>query len=340
MRGMARALVLSGLSGLSVALAAPCLAQAQTVPPDVPPDATDRAHEAFERGVRLFRDEQWAAALAAFREAAAAREHPRVEYNIAYCEQALGHYAAAVAALQVALADQSDLDAGVQPAAIALLAVCEHAVVHLSVTLDPPSAALAVDGLPLIDDGPDALRVAVEQPGPSSPVGRSTFALVLDPGRHVFHASRSGHADVDIERTYAPGARETVDLRLDLLPATVSIRSDPSAASVFVGGRMQGFAPIEIERPAGTYRIEVAADRYDKYASTVALQPGQRLALTAKLNPERDSVLKAWWFWTGLAAALAGGVVATYELTRPAPQPPPYETGSANWLVHTQGLGF
>lgn len=204
-------------------------------------------------------------------------------------------------------------------------------------TLEPSAAALAIDGLPLVPgEDPGSYRVSVDGAGPSAPLGMSSFALVLDPGSHVFHASRAGHADVDVERAYAPGVRDVLDLRLDLLPATAAIRSEPGLALVSIDGREVGLAPIDIHRPAGTYRVQIAHDHYEKYAATLALQPGQRVSLTAKLNPQHDSIAGTWWFWTGVASVVAGGAILTYALTRPAAQAPPYEAGSANWLVHAQ----
>jgi hypothetical protein len=329
----------AGLAAVFVASLAGRSAAAQPEPPAQPsPDAaTERGREAFQRGAELSHAEQWADALAAFREAAAARDHPRVEYNIAYCERALGHYAAAIVALRVALSDPTALTPGDFEIAKDLLSLSERTVVILAVTLEPPAAALAVDGLPLIpSDAPGTYRVSVDGPGSRGSVGLSSFTLVLDPGAHVFHASRPGHADVDVERAYAPGMRDALDLRLDLLPATASIRSEPAMAAVSIDGREVGLAPIDVHRPAGSYRVQVVRDHYEKYAALLALQPGERVTLTAKLNPERSTIVRAWWFWTGIAAVVAGGAVLTYALTRPAAQPPPYETGNANWLVHAQ----
>jgi hypothetical protein len=321
----ASAILVAWLSG------GPAIAQPQA------DDATDRGRAAFERGVELSRDENWPEALSAFREAAAARDHPRVEYNIAYCERSLGRYTAAIAALNIALRHPDALEADELKIATELLALSKRTVVHLAVTLEPAAAALAVDGMPLrADDDPATYRVAVDERGASAPIGLSSFGLVLDPGTHVFHASRPGHADVEIERSYAPGAQDVLDLRLDLLPASASIRSEPDLALVSVNGREVGLAPIEIQRPAGTYRVEIAHDHYETYAATLVLQPGQRVAWTAKLNPERDRIIRTWWFWTGVVAVVAGGAVLTYALTRASPQPSPYETGSANWLVHAQ----
>src|SRR5262249_40741448 len=68
-------------------------------------DPTERARTAFERGVALAQAEQWGEALAAFEEAAAARDHPRFEYDIGFCKRALGRYAAARLAFRRALRD-------------------------------------------------------------------------------------------------------------------------------------------------------------------------------------------------------------------------------------------
>lgn len=334
----------AGAAAMLVALVwlQPAAAQVSSEDGAVHENATVRGRDAFQRGVDLSTDEKWADALAAFREAASARDHPRVEYNIAYCERALGHYAAAIAAWRLALRHPEALEADEVALAKEYLALSERTVVRLAVTLEPATASLSIDGLPLgaNEELAGAYYVLVDQPGPSAPLNRSAFSLVLDPGVHVFHASRPGREDVDLERSFVPGARDVLDLRLDLLPASVSIRSEPGQSFVSLDEREVGLSPIEIQRPAGTYRVQVFHDHFETYGATLFLQPGQRVTLTAKLNPERDTLTRKWWFWTGVTAVVAGGALLTYAVTRPAAQPPPYEAGSANWLVHAQGFAW
>ena len=303
-------------------------------------DAKTRGREAFLRGVALTNDEKWADALVAFREAAAAKDHPVVQHNIAWCERALGHYAAALVARRLELREPEGLTANQLEEARTDLAIEKKTVARIEVTLEPATAELTVDGLPLVfEEDPAAYRVSFD-PLPRAPMRQSSFALLLDPGTHVFHASRPGHEDVEVERSFTPGEQSALDLRLDLLPATVTIRSEPAPSVVSIDGREVGLSPIEIQRPAGSYHVEIVRDHFQKYGATLSLQPGQRVTMTAKLTPESDALTRKWWFWTAAVAVVAGGAILTYAITRPAPQAPPYDGGSVNWVVHTQGVAW
>jgi hypothetical protein len=176
--------------------------------------------------------------------------------------------------------------------------------------------------------------------GVGAAVGKAAFTVLLDPGAHVFRAVREGHQDALVSRSYRAGESATLDLHLDVLPATIAIRSEPASAIVRVDSREVGLAPIEFQRPAGQYKLEVLADHYETYQAALDLSPGQRADMTARLNPYTEPLTKKWWFWTGVAVVVAGGAVVTYFVTRPAPQPPAYDSGSANWLVHAQGIRF
>src|ERR1700722_1129456 len=90
----------------SVALAAPARADRPATAGD---DATERGRKAYVRGVDLARREEWGEALAAFEEAAAARDATLVEFNIAYCQRALGHYVAARRTIRAVLRDPTGL---------------------------------------------------------------------------------------------------------------------------------------------------------------------------------------------------------------------------------------
>jgi len=307
---------------------------AQTPPVD---DATARGRNAYLRGVQLSRDQEWGAALASFEEAASARDAPLVEYNIAYCERALGRYVAARRTLQGLLVNAAGLDPAQIEDARGYLAESDKLVVRVAVHLDPADATLTIDGRPLAEgDGPDTYVAGMAPPGNAAQLGKPSFVVLLDPGAHLFRAAREGHEDAVLARTYRAGENTALDLRLDVLPATISLRSEPPAALVRVDSREVGIAPIEFQRAAGRYRLEVLLDGYTTYESAVDLAPGQRADLTARLRPYQAPLTKKWWFWTGAAAVVVGGALATYFATRPSPQPPPYDPGSANWLAHAQ----
>jgi hypothetical protein len=313
---------------------------AQTAPQT--DDTTTRGRNAYARGVELSKQEQWSDALAAFEEAAAARDAPLVQYNIVYCQRALGRYVAARKTTRRVLESTTGLDSAKVEDLKGYLAEFEKIIVRVDVTLDPIEAVLVVDGRPLVpeDGSPDTYLGSMGPAAAASPLGKRAFAVLLDPGVHLFNAARPGHQDAVVRKSYRAGERATLDLHLDVLPATIAIRSEPSNAIVRIDKREVGLAPIEFQRPAGTYKLEVMLDRFESYAATLDLQPGQRSELTAKLNPYTEPLTKKWWFWTGAAVVVVGGAALTYALTRPAPQPPAYDAGSANWLVHAQGIRF
>jgi hypothetical protein len=298
-------------------------------------EATARGRQAYLRGVQLAHEEEWGSALAAFEEAATARDAPLIEFNIAYCKRALGRYVTSRETFQEVLADPAGLAPSQIEEAQTYLTELDQLIARVAVQMDPPSATLTVDGRPLAPgEESDTYFAGLAPSGSGSPIGKAAFTVVLDPGAHVFRAVREGHQDAVILRTYRPGESARLDLHLDVLPATISVHSEPAAAIVRVDSREVGMAPIEFQRMAGRYSLEVVLDKHEPYKASLDLAPGQRTDLTARLNPYQEPLTKKWWFWTAAGLALAGGAALTYAVTRSTPQPPPYDEGSAGWLVH------
>ncbi len=319
---------------LAVALcSAPALAE-----PAV--DATERGRAAFRRGHELAATERWGEALRAFRIAAEARDSAVVQFNIAYCERALGRYVAADRSIRRALAFGSGLTPPQLEDARGYLEEFRQLTATVHVTVVPRTAALSVDGRALvpIDTRSSVWAAGLAEAGEGTRVGVSKFRLLLDPGVHVFRAARPGHADAVVKRTLRAGGKLTLDLDLARLPATMRVQSDPAGAIVVVDGREVGLAPVEVERKAGRHVIEVIQDGFETYSATVDVAPGQRTELTADLAPYSAPLYARWWFWGAAAGVVAAGAVATWALTRPDPVPPPYDGGTADWVV--QGATF
>ncbi len=178
-------------------------------------------------------------------------------------------------------------------------------------------------------------------PGPGAPPPAAAFDLVLDPGAHVFTLSRKGFTDAVVNRTFAPGSASTLDLKLDLLPATLRITSTQLGALVHVDDADVGPAPVDVLRPAGAYHVMVKKDGFLPYGTQVTVQPGEEVKLRAPLVVDKPSIAKRWWFWTTIAGVIGTGVVVTYVVTRPKPEPkPPFNGGSANWVVMPAAFRF
>jgi hypothetical protein len=326
---------------------------AASATPPAPPDADDtaRAREAFVQGTAFVHQAQWAEALSAFERSAKLRPHAVTTYNIGACQRALGQYTLARATLRAALARNEQAGGGELPDGVvaeieAYTRQIDSLLAVADVTLDPPGAAIAVDGRPLAVDpsaAPSAgaapvLVAGVRPPGPGEPPPAARFVLVLDPGAHVMTLSRKGYADAVVNRTMLPGSRTTLALALDRLPATLHIVSDPPGAIVTVDGDDVGPAPVDVLRPAGSYRVVVRKAGFVTYEAQVPAQAGQEVDLHAKLPEQHTPLTKRWWFWTAAGVVVAGAAAGTYALTRTPPTPtrPPPDCGGLGWCVQAQ----
>jgi hypothetical protein len=311
--------------------------------PPTPPavDATVvEARKQFVAGNDLAKAAQWAQALAAFERSAELRPHALTTFNMAVCERALGRLTRAqiLFAQTIAAAehDAVEFPASRLDEARGYQKAIDDELVHLQVHLDPADASLAVDSRALTVEGTGTTAVATAglgAPGAIEAVPAGTFALIVDPGTHFFRVVAKGYADVTLTKTFAPGSRAPLDLQLSRLPATVRVSSNVADPVVTVDGADVGFAPVAVSRPAGTYRFVVKKNGFDTFDTRLAVLPGQDVDLSAKMAEEKIPLTKRWWFWTGIAATLAGAAVITYAATRPAPAAPPYTGGTTGWVV-------
>jgi hypothetical protein len=301
---------------------------------------TAQAREEFVRGADFVKKAQWAEALAAFERSAKLRPHPVTTYNIGACQRALGRYALSRKTLRAALAEHEAGHGAQLPESVltelkGYLEQIDGLLASADVTLDPPTASIAVDGRPLeAEPGVSVVMVAgIRAPGPGEAPPTARFRLVLDPGAHVITLSRKGYADAVVNRTFLPRASITLPLVLDRLPATLHIGSNREGAVVAVNGLDVGVAPVDVSRPAGTYHVVVRRDDFVTYETQVAVKAGEESSLRATLEPRVTPLTKKWWFWTIAGVVVTSAAVTTYALTRPDPQAPPYNRGSRDLLI-------
>jgi hypothetical protein len=313
-------------------------AQAQDAEPQpAPSDDAARADAAFQRGVDLSRRAQWADALKAFEEAVSIADSADVQFNIAYCRRALGRYVSARQAIRSALARGEELDASLRQVAEGYLAEFESVIIRLDVVLAPHKATrISVNGLGLVSSKEDGgAFIATGPAGEGTLVGKKRFTLLLDPGRYLFRAERPGHAPAVVRREYKDGQKaRPLKLELDELPALVSVRSNPKGADVFINGTRQGATPfMGQEYPAGEYELRLEKPDFESYKVDVNLKAGEPFDGNVELVPYTPPLYTRWWFWTSGIATAGAIAVVTYFVTRPEPEPPPYDGGSTDWVA-------
>ena len=298
------------------------------------------ARTRYLEGVAFVQKAQWSDALAAFEASAKLYPNPSTTLNMGACERALGRYVRARATLSRALTESASAGNSLPESSVTeakgFIAEIDRLLARVSVTVDPPEAAIAVDGRPLAPHeakGKPVLAAGVLPPGPGTPPPAKSFDLILDPGAHVITLSRKGFTFAVVNRTFAPGSTSALDLKLDLLPATLRITSSQPAALVRVDEADVGPAPVDVLRPAGAYKVVVQKSGFVPYAAQVTVQPGEEIKLRAQLAEDKPSVVKKWWFWTAIVVGAGGVATIAVVATRPKPEPPPYDGGTANWVV-------
>jgi len=323
-------------------LAALCFA-AQPASAGDEPDAAE-ANAAFHEGTALVGKAQWAEALAAFERADKLKRHAVTTYNIGACERAMGRYTRARRTLAKAI-EEHEASGGRQLSESLLtetkgyIKEIDGLLAKAAITVTPANASIAVDGRPLEPahaEGDVATLVAgTRPPGPGEPPPKASFQVILDPGAHVFTFSRKGFNDAVVNRTFSPGAVSSLKLELDRLPATLHIASNRDAAIVTVNGADVGPVPVDVLRPAGSYKVLVKKSGFIPYEAQVAVQPGEEVKLRATLNEDKPSLTQRWWFWTAAGVVVAGAAVGTYFATRSEPEPTraQIDGGSLGWKL-------
>jgi hypothetical protein len=311
-------------------------AQAKKPPKEQVDETTAQARDEFMKGTAAVKAGQWSEALLHFEKAQSIKPSPVAMFNIGYCQRAMGRYVLAKTAFDKALADPAGMPEAQLEEAKTFSSELEKALARVKITIDPPTTRIAIDGRPLVPlkEGDNKVLVAGVAPaGEGTTPPSATFEVVIDPGPHLISASFPGHANVLMNRTIAAESREEIPLKLSELPATIHVESDQTRSVVMVEGRDVGLAPVDITRPAGKYRVQVQKKGFQSYEAVLTLAPGQKANMTARMTIEKQSITQKWWFWGGAAAIIAGGITATYLLTRPDPQPPAYNSGSLGWVA-------
>lgn len=284
-----------GLAALLLAATALAL----PVPPKVRAALQGESREAFDRGTVLYARGEYLTAREAFVAAHLSSREPRVLYNVAVCDKALGRYRAATESLRASLANPGALPEAYVRLGTDTLAVLERKLAHIVIETNV-SAELFVDGDP----------------------AQSPHAV--DPGRHVVEARLAGHQ----------GARETIDVveaqrllvRLVLAPepapraaaprpARLRVFTADAADRIQLDGVVQPTNRVDATVQPGDHRVEVHRGDASTREFDLVLQPGETRDLRVTLA-ER-SAPKAWpWIVGGgavllTAAAITAALLAT-----------------------------
>ena len=262
---------------LTRALALASLLAASSAPRPALAQVTDavraEAREHFDRGLRLFNQQDNEGALAEFQRAYELVPHPMVLYNLGLVLSAAGRPIQAVEAFDKLLASPAGLDAGRLARAKDERARQAALIGEVTVTSSVEGATVEVDGFE---------------------VGKTPLAAALRiaQGSHVVALAAPGYAPMQKQINVVGLAKDTVAFELlpsDTQPAHLSVKTSLLESDVFVDDHAVGKTPLaaSLALPAGNHVIEVRRPGYVTAKQSVALGPGSSGELS--LEPTVDA---------------------------------------------------
>jgi hypothetical protein len=251
---------------------APAAATGAAPPTEI---ARAEARERFARAVRLFNENDNAAALAEFQRVYDLVPSAVVLYNIGLVYAAMGRPVEAVDALDRLLKNPESLSREQLDRARTTLAAEADRVATLGVRTNVEGATIEVDNL-------DVSRTPITAP------------VKLASGTHVVAAVVPGY--VPVRKAVSLAGRAQTDIVLELQPmqgqlAHLTLHSDLPGAQVLVDGQVVGETPLGSSLPLapGKHRVALRRPGYVNVEKNVVLGDGATGDLT--IDPEEDPVL-------------------------------------------------
>ncbi len=224
-----------------------------------------------------------------------------IVFNIMETLAALGRSREAMDALERFMAiSNEENDAADRATALARRTVLLETLTQLTMSVEPSSATVEVDGV--AEGGTGGTRV-----------------LYLDPGDHTILVRAEGFA-TKRETVVGVGGEASLAVWLEPLDASVVIRTGIPSSQITVDGEEVGRGEAQVEVAAGEHVIRVHAEGHDDYTRTIDVEPGARMTVDATFTqveaPRRAYQSPILWAVVGVVAAGAAisvGILATRD---------------------------
>jgi hypothetical protein len=248
----------------------------------------------------LMEADRYADALVIYQRAYELSADPALLYNQGRAFEALGDYPAALEKLEAFDRDAPPPIRARVPGLHELIVDLRGRIATLVVRTNAPAARLLVRQK---DEG----TINVEK-RLSTRAGSASVVVDAD-GFETFKR------DVELP------AGTTLVVEANLVPkvrdALVVVRTTPAALVLF-DGRALGRSPLQLRATPGEHELIARADGYyeERVPMTLALGDRRDVELEMRSTP---GLLSRWWFWTGVAVLVAGGVATAIVLTTEGP---------------------
>ncbi|MEW5741399.1 MAG: PEGA domain-containing protein [Myxococcota bacterium] len=255
------------------------------------PTPKQEAATHYQRGIALYKESNYSAALSEFKAAYAALPSWEVLFNIGLCQRRLFQYGQAIQSFSRYLAE-----GGAKVPKDRRAAVDQELQQIRALT-----APIAV----IVKGAPAKVLVDGEEVG-KTPL---TEMVLLGPGKHLIRAEREGCSPDEKAIEVVSGQAQAVELdpRSLTAPGKVSIECSPPTAMVAVDQGSELACPLQVDLPPGTHELVARADGHALLRTEVIVQPGEPRAVKLSLVP---MAAPSKPFPVLGVSLLAGGVVA------------------------------
>lgn len=225
----------------------------------------DEYKQRMDKGVKLYLDKNYEAAIVEFKAAYNARPKGSPLVNISLCYKSLFDYPKAILALEEALAKHSDtMDEPTKKAAQDAIVEMRDLLAYVTVQVSPAQATLTIDG----EDLPAS---ALKAPIP------------LGPGPHRIIARAEGHASAEESVTLASGEKDHV-VKLALTPdkGYVTIKTDDPEMAIAVDQKPMGYGEWSGYITPGSHLVQMYRTGKPTYNVQVAVAAGTVQEITPR----------------------------------------------------------
>jgi tetratricopeptide (TPR) repeat protein len=252
----------TSLAALLAVLALGGVAGAQT---PTSPEAVAEARQRFQRGVDLYEERNYTAAMVEFQRAYELTRNPAVLYNISATHELSGHMVEALdAMLEYERLAPRDAVTARRAEVDAALARIRRSIATLVLRVEAEGLTLLVDGLP-------------------RSVSEARTGLRVSAGRHRVTLSAPHYQTREEEFDISGGNSATITEALVPERAFFTVECNVPAAEILVDGNVVGTTPVTspLPLPEGTHHVVVRRAGYTPYETDVnAVGAGARVRAT------------------------------------------------------------
>jgi hypothetical protein len=219
----------------------------------------DEYKQRMDKGVKLFQDKNYVAAVVEFEAAYKVRPKASPLINISLCHKGMFNYPKAIAALEQALAKHSDtMDQADIKAAREAIAEMRDLLAYVTLKVDPPTATVTVDDEVL-------------------PPGALASPVPLGPGPHRITARAEGYSSAEQSVSVASGEKDR-KVSIALIPdkGYVTVRTGDPQMAIAIDQQPLGYGEWSGFLTPGSHLVQMYRPGGPSFAVQIVVAAGTK----------------------------------------------------------------